>query len=246
MYCREEGSGKVIVLLHGFLETHAVWDNLSKNLSKTYKVISVDLPGFGKSALPNTTPFSISDIARLVLGAITADSFSLIGHSLGGYVALAMAEHAPTRVKSFGLFHSTAYADAPEKKEARTKTIDFVKRNGALTFTSNFIPPLFADPQHPAIPFATQLANQTKEDTVTQYLAAMRDRPDKTELLKNYGGHILFLAGLQDSVIPIDTVKKQAGMAKNPHFSTFDHVGHMGMFEAADETLKVVVEFLKE
>ena len=71
----------------------------------------------------------------------------LIGHSLGGYVALAMVEKRPDLFAGLGLFHSTAYADSAEKKQSRNKVIEFVNKNGAKAFTTNFITPLFADPQ---------------------------------------------------------------------------------------------------
>ncbi len=249
LFADDRGTGKVVVLLHGFLETHAIWSQFAEALSKHYRVLSFDLPGFGKSDLPEKEDFSISDVAEDILKELKAmniERSSVIGHSLGGYVALAMVEKEPTLFSSFALFHSTALADTSEKKETRTKTIDFVERNGARAFTANFIPPLFANPKHSSIPFVTEIANQTKQKTVVRYLYAMRDRPDRTTIIKKFVGSILFLAGVADTVIPIASLEKQAEIAQKPHFLSLEGVGHMGMFEAFSLTLEIVSQFLKE
>lgn len=245
LHYRQVGSGKPLVLLHGFLETHAIWNDFVTPLSKKFSVITVDLPGFGKSELL-PLPLTISSVATHVLNTlagITSEPVCVIGHSLGGYVTLAMVEQASEKFRSFGLFHSTAAADTPEKKESRTKTIDFVTRNGALAFTSNFIPPLFADPKHPAIPVVTNLATQTAEKTITAYLAAMRDRPERLSVLETFNGPTLFIAGRQDTVIPVESLQKQSKLAKKPTVQVLENVGHMGMFEAFDQSITSVSDF---
>jgi pimeloyl-ACP methyl ester carboxylesterase len=235
VFLSDQGQGRPIVLIHGFLESNLIWKPFADDFLKAYRVVAVDLPGFGKSPLPSKKPFSIADVAALVSESLKPLGLAnplLTGHSLGGYVALAMVEQQPQAFGALCLFHSTAYADSPEKKEARTKTIDFVTRNGAAAFASNFVPPLFADPNHPAIASVTSLAVQTPQDTVTGYLEAMRDRPDRTHVIKNFTGSVLLLAGEKDSVIPAEALQKQANLAKKPHFHLLPGVGHMGMFEA--------------
>lgn len=249
LFYKDVGRGRPVVLLHGFLETHQIWDHFSEQLSKEFRVISFDLPGFGKSELPAKSSFSIAEIASQInscLQKLTNERVSIIGHSLGGYVTLAMVEQAPERFSSFGLFHSTALADSMEKKEARSKTIEFVNRNGALAFTSNFIPPLFANPEHKAIAFVKEIAIQTNQETVVSYLEAMRERPDRTKVLQSFTGPILFLAGAKDTVIPQESLKEQTGLAKMGILKVFEGVGHMGMFEATKESLECVASFLRE
>ena len=247
LYYSVRGQGKPLVLLHGFLETHQIWDAFAEDLTSKYKVIAFDLPGFGQSPLLAKRPFTLTDVATEInqcLKKITTEKIDLIGHSLGGYIALAMVELEPQLFSSLGLFHSTAYADSDEKKESRTKTIDFVQRNGALVFTSNFVPPLFANPTHEAVSFVRDLAIQTNQTTVIHYLEAMRDRPDRTNVLQSFNGKILFLAGSQDTVIPSEALKNQAKIPKNGFLKVFDRVGHMGMFEASQETRNELLEFL--
>src|SRR6478609_4304829 len=109
---RRQGSGKCIILLHGFPMNQRVWDDFVPLLSNHYKVITLDLPGFGDSSLPQL-PFTIDQVADIVLDWISVEKIhesTIIGHSLGGYVALAMVEKRPELFSGLGLFHSTALA----------------------------------------------------------------------------------------------------------------------------------------
>src|SRR5947207_821697 len=95
IFYRKLGKGYPIVLIHGFCETHEIWSDLAKDLSKKFEVFVIDLPGFGDSpALTN--PFSITEVAEAVFAWIVQQKISkpvVIGHSLGGYVVLAMAKN---------------------------------------------------------------------------------------------------------------------------------------------------------
>ncbi len=247
LFYSDSGKGKPVVLLHGFLETNLIWNHFADNLSADYRVLAFDLPGFGQSPLPEKKPFTLDDIAFQINEALDElgllDVF-LIGHSLGGYVSLAMVNARPDIFSGFCLFHSTALADSTEKKEARTKTIDFVLKNGALAFTSNFVPPLFADPNHTAVSHVKQMASATAQETVTHYLGAMRDRPERISLLKSYPKPVLLIAGDRDTVIPVSTLQDQAKIAYKATIHILEGVGHMGMFELPDDSLKIIRDFL--
>ena len=241
------GEGRPVVFLHGFLEDHTIWSDYAQQLSKKYQIVTYDLPGFGKSPLPSEKAFTISDIATQINQSLLKaglHDITIIGHSLGGYVALAMVEQQPHLFHSLCLFHSTALADSPEKKESRTKTIDFVAKNGALAFTSNFVAPLFADPHHPAVPKVTALAIQTSVATISAYLAAMRDRPDRTSVVKHFIGAVLFIAGERDSIIPAPSLAQQAGTSDTTTIRIIEGIGHMGMFEAPALCLEIIEDFL--
>lgn len=247
LFYSDSGSGQPVVLLHGFLETNVIWKEFTENLSSNYRVLAFDLPGFGQSPLPQKITFDLNDIAEQINDVLVKlglnDAF-LIGHSLGGYVSLAMVEARPDIFSGFCLFHSSALADSKEKKEARTKTIDFVKKNGALAFTSNFVPPLFADPNHTAVSAVKQMASATAAETVTHYLEAMRDRPERISLLKKFQKPILFLAGEKDSVIPVNTLIEQSTLPKKATIHVLTDVGHMGMVESPEECLSIIRDFI--
>lgn len=239
IFYTDQGRGFPVVLIHGFTETYEIWSGFSKELSQDFRVLCIDLPGFGKSPILNS-PFSLSDVGTSVLvwlRSMQIDSCITIGHSLGGYVALAMAEQDPERFKAFGLFHSTAFADSEERKVSRNKVIEFVTNHGVTPFIESFIPPLFNDQSNPNIQPLVKLASQTKQETLIAYVKAMRDRPDRTAVLKQFKGSVLFLAGEKDWGITPESVRQQAAMACKPDFQLLPLVNHMGMFE--DEKINV-------
>jgi pimeloyl-ACP methyl ester carboxylesterase len=141
---QQTGQGEPVILVHGFCEDSWIWNGLTEALKDRYQVITLDLPGYGDSETGQEG--SIEYMAAAVLAVadeLKLDTFSVIGHSMGGYVSLALAERAPGRIKKLGLFHSHPFADSPEKKEARTKAMEFVEKEGHEIYVEQLIPKLF-------------------------------------------------------------------------------------------------------
>jgi pimeloyl-ACP methyl ester carboxylesterase len=246
IYFKDEGNGFPVLLIHGFCETHEIWNSFSKKLSAEYRLLSVDLPGFGKSPLLKT-PFSIEEVATKVLEwlhSIQLSQCAVIGHSLGGYVMLSMLDQQPPLLSSACLFHSTAFADSDEKKLSRNKVIEFVSTHGVAPFIESFIPPLFYNQSNPRIPDVVDLALGTKQETLISYVGAMRDRPDLTEVLRKFKGPILFVSGEKDGVVSPESMEKQSQMALRPVLHVLPEVAHMGMFESEQVVLNQIRDFL--
>lgn len=248
LYTRERGAGKPLLFIHGFPMHQGVWSDFGNRFVNTYKVITIDLPGFGKSSiLPS--PFSLDQVADQLIQFLVGQEIinsAVIGHSLGGYVALEMIRQRPDLFSAIGLFHSTAYADSAEKKESRTKVIEFVEKNGALAFASNFVSPLFAHPGHKDIDTVREIASQSSKDAVIGYTRAMRDRPDLTKTLKTFKKPTLFLAGDKDPGIPVEAILEQAAISQRPEIHILPGVAHMGMFEKPEEAATKIVGFLSK
>ena len=246
IFYTDQGKGFPVVLIHGFCETHEVWTRFAQQLSKDFRVISVDLPGFGTSKSLQEG-FSVANAAAKInelLIQLEIPKCIPIGHSLGGYVTLEMVNQQESMFAGFGLFHSTAYADSDERKTARNKVIEFVSKNGVPAFIETFIPPLFYDKANPDIPFAVAMALQTTQEALIGYARAMRDRKDLTSVIKKFNNPIIFIAGEKDTVIPPETLQKQAELAAKPHLYVISNVAHMGMFEKESETLNLTRGFL--
>ncbi len=242
----ENGQGKPVILLHGFPMNRSVWSNFVTLLPNTLRVIAPDLPGFGESPLL-TKGFSIEDVAQKILDFLDEKgitSTALVGHSLGGYVALAMIEKRPQSFSGLALFHSMAAADSDEKKDSRNKVVAFIETNGVEAFTSSFISPLFADPKHPAIYPVKDITMKASTDAVTGYTLAMRNRPDRQNVLINFDKPVLFLAGEKDAGIPVNLIYDQARLCPQPEVVLLSNVAHMGMFEKPEESAEVLSGFL--
>lgn len=242
------GKGPALVFIHGFCETHEIWNGFAERFSDRYRVIVIDLPGFGLSALPENA-ISIEDIGASVinlLNDLSLSSYTLVGHSLGGYVALAMASLQEKSVTGIVLFHSTPTSDTPEKKENRNKVIDFVLENGVPPFVETFVPGLFANKNHPAIERVRKMALQTPQNTLLAYTAAMRDRPARLDFVKNFKKPGLLLGGAFDNIItPQSLVETAEKTGMNLIF--LNECAHMGMLEdpkAASMELKKFLDWI--
>lgn len=246
IFFQVRGSGKPVVLLHGFPMNQRVWNEFATELSKDFTVYTPDLPGLGQSEiLPS--PFSIEDVADTLLLWMEEQNIMnsvLIGHSLGGYVALAMVEKKPSAFSGMGLFHSTAYADTVEKRKSRTKTVAFIKKNGVHAFTTDFIKPLFADPTHPSIQSVREISMEASEAAVLGYTVAMRDRIERLNILEDFKKPVLFIAGKLDQGIPSSSVQEQASRCQEADLHILTNTAHMGMFERKDQAIELVRAFV--
>jgi pimeloyl-ACP methyl ester carboxylesterase len=245
IFHRESGSGPALVLIHGFCETSSIWDDFVPRLSSQFRVICPDLPGFGMSKML-ATPFSISDVGSEMLKWLQANAISkpvVIGHSLGGYVTLAMANKGEVPFAGIGLFHSTALPDTDEKKANRNKVIEFVNKNGVKPYIDTFVPSLFYDKESAHIPPVNALLGKTEAPALTAYLAAMRDRADQSVLLARFPRPVLMIAGTNDDLIPLESIQKQSKSLQKGTLAVLPDTGHMGMLESPEKSAHEVAKF---
>ena len=249
LYSEGQGSGKTILLLHGFCETQQIWEKIIPLLSENHKVISLDLPGFGNSE--SFTFDSIEDIGKEIVEWIHEQgiqNFTLIGHSLGGYIALEITKLIPNKITHFILFHSTPLADTDEKKSTREKAIQIVKKHRILPPMKAFIEGLFnQDAIHSfksEIKQLTHIAKKTKLGTYVLYNKAMKERKDNCEILAKSKFPKLILAGAHDQIIPIESLINLQGLNQNINLKILEHSGHMGMIEEAELSAKYISEFI--
>jgi pimeloyl-ACP methyl ester carboxylesterase len=246
VFYTDSGKGFPVVFIHGFCESHELWNDFIEPFTKHFRVLTIDLPGFGKSLLPESD-FSIDTVGRIVidwLDELKIASALLIGHSLGGYVILSVGAQKPSLLSGFGLFHSTALADTEEKKTNRNKVIDFVKKNGVSPYIETYVPGLFANKEHAAITKFREIGNQTNSHTLIAYARAMRDRPDRTDVLKGFKKPAILLAGVKDSIIPAKSLEEQASYLSTPTFCSLANSAHMGMVEEKEIAALALLKFI--
>lgn len=250
LFYRIKGQGEPVILIHGFAEDGSIWDVMMTELSKDYRVIVPDLAGSGRSAgnMENISMGTMAEHINLILKKENIESCFMIGHSMGGYITLAFADKYPKKLKGLGLFHSTAFADSDDKKAARNKNIEFIKKHGSARFVEQAIPGLFSDrtkEQHPV--FIEELINRYSNFSaisLVAYTEAMRDRPDTTEVLKKFTKPVLLIVGEYDTAIPIEQSLKLCKIADFTYIYIGAHSGHMGMLEEPEFCLKAIRDFL--
>lgn len=253
IFYTDYGTGKTVVLIHGFGEDGKVWNYLADNLKGNYRIIIPDLPGSGKSDMLNqeSAPVSIDDYAEVIISIVkneSLDKCTILGHSMGGYIALAIAEKHPEILIGFGLINSTAFCDSEEKKKDRIKTIQFLQDNSAISFLVTSIPGLFADKfkqQHAEE--VDELIDSTKYFTskaLIEYTAAMMNRPEKINLLKSTCLPVLFIVGEKDPVILLQKSLEQCHLPVTSFVHILPEVGHMAMIEEKKLSAAIITSYL--
>jgi len=237
-----------LVLLHGFAEDSSLCDSQKEYLKDKHRLIIPDLPGSGSAPLDSDT--SMEGLATAVKARLDAENIEqciMVGHSMGGYVTLAFAELYPDRIKALGLFHSTSYADTEEKKAARRKGIEFIQKNGAAPFIRQSTPNLFSESsrqEHPEwVADLIQRYSNFDPDALIQYYEAMIRRPDRSHVLRNFKGPVLFVIGGQDSAVPLTTSLQQCHMPSIAHIHILKDAGHMGMIEDSNRAGQILDNF---
>ena len=250
----KQGSGQAVVLLHGFGEDSTIFNNQVAVLAGVCEVIVPDLPGSGMSALfvidgrENITLSDYADWLHALLEHQNHKQIILMGHSMGGYIALAYAEKYGSNLKGFGLLHSTAFADNEEKKETRRKAIKIIETYGSYNFLKSTIPNLFASgfKQHSpgAINELIEKGNSFSPQALVQYYNMMMERPDRTDVLKKLTIPVLFIVGTDDVAAPMNDLMQQVHLPAISYVHILQGVGHMGMLEAAAEFNKHLLKFV--
>ncbi|RME19850.1 MAG: alpha/beta fold hydrolase [Bacteroidetes bacterium] len=251
IHCISEGKGRCIVLLHGFLGSTEIWKYTIPYLSKSYKVIAIDLPGHGKTDCFGYAHSMelMADAVHAVLKYFRIKNCVLIGHSMGGYVALAFTKKYPHIIKGLCLFHSTAYPDTEEKKKDRNRAIKIVQKNSAL-FVRPMIRNLFAKNNlkylKEELKMATRIALNTSPQGIIAALIGMRDRPSSVTFIQETRLPILLIIGKKDNVLPFESLLQQCEMIQNKECLILEYDGHFGMLENPKATALAIRKFVRK
>ena len=244
----ESGTGNPIILIHGYCEDSRVWNSLSDSLSSEFRILCPDLPGFGKSdRLEETSIEHVADEIAKWLDGLGINECLMIGHSLGGYVTLAFAEKYPERLSGYGLFNSTATADSEEKKKTRAAVEAFVNNYGAPRFIESLVPALFRaefqKSDYAQYREFVKIALDSDKHAIIDYAYAMRDRADRQSVLQQGSLPVLFIAGQEDNVVPLDVSKAQAENKEGISFHILEDTAHMGMYEEPEKSAELIRSF---
>lgn len=251
VYYTLSGSGHCVVLLHGFTEDSGIWHDYTAVLSKQFTVLSPDLPGHGMSEhwdMPHTMEEQANLIRELIeINGI--ESIVLIGHSMGGYIAMAFAEAYPAYLRGLCLLHSSAIGDSTEVKAYRDKVIDIVRKN-KFGFLAQFIPDLFAPDNR--IKYDNEIqkliarASNMKPEGLINAIEGMKQRPDRQHVLHNLMLPVLFIAGKMDNRIPLEVILSQLTLPAHAEALILRNVGHMGYLEAKNDILITINNFINK
>lgn len=238
MHYRDEGrdNHQTLVLLHGFMQNLDVWTSYVLSYMNHLRVITIDLPGHGLSDLFCDT-HSMDFMARAVKSVLThagVENCVMMGHSMGGYVALAFAEANPYMLRGLGLVNSHALADNDEHRAYRDDVCKQVQSNRAA-FIVKFVPSLFDPSCHAALSHDMKdIQDQCLEMRSESIIAAQRgmaQRPSRLNLLGKLDIPVLFVYGKNDNRIPLELAVSQAMIPARAEIHLLENVGHMSFIE---------------
>ncbi len=227
----------VIVLLHGYCGSSSYWEKVLPYMKEIGMVIVPDLRGHGSSSAPKAGVYEMADMAddlAMLLEAIGEEQAVVVGHSLGGYVTLAFAEKYASKLRAFGLVHSTALPDAEAAKANRDRAAETIRTEGISAFVEGLVPKLFA-PAHvetmeTIVEEAKAIGRGTSPEAAIAVAMGMKQRPDRSAVLRHAVVPVLLVAGKEDGVVPPErTLVEQAGPAARR--TLLDNCGHMSMYE---------------
>ena len=241
-----KGAGSAVVLLHGFLENSSMWSEVSKQINNK-KVIAIDLLGHGDSECLGYihTMDLMAEAVEAVLKQLKIRRAFFIGHSMGGYVALAFAEKFRQKVKGLCLMNSTATEDWEERKEFRDLAIKTVQKRFESVVKIS-VRNLFSEENQEQLKSEIkEVVNEALNTSLQGYIAAqegMKIRPNREHVLMNASFKTLQITGAQDDVICLDLVQKESVRTQTP--LTVLSNGHMSHIENKEELIIALKQFV--
>lgn len=242
----DQGNGPVIVLLHGFLEDLRMWNNIVDALKKTNRIICVDLLGHGKTENMGYihTMEDQSEMLKHLLNSMSLKRYAIVGHSMGGYVALAFADRYPEDLTGLCLMNSTAMEDDNEKRRNRDRGIKAVKQS-YKTFIRLSIPNLFSEENRDVfsreILEITDAALEMSQQGIIAALEGMKIRENRTKILENENFPILMIIGKKDPALDYHSLLQQSELGKVKKVIFED--GHMSHVENEMDLIQALKDF---
>ena len=248
LWCRTRGVGPALVFLHGFMESSAMWDYLSLN-AFPYQLIFIDLPGHGQSDLltgdGDPSMAQMAEHVAEVLSDLGIEKFDVVGHSMGGYVALELKQ----MLQGCGrvvLLNSNFWADSEEKKRDRIRVADLAF-NAKELLVQQAIPGLFfrKEKDQDACQALIQEAKMLLPESIAYAALAMRNRKDHMETIQFFPNDFMLIHGENDPLVSMRVIQERTANVPIQKVILHD-AGHMAHIEQGNEIPDVLMAFLNE
>jgi pimeloyl-ACP methyl ester carboxylesterase len=246
----DQGKGPVIVLLHGYLESLEVWNGFASKLADKYRVVAIDLPGHGLSDVygeTHTMEFMASAVNEVII-SLGIDKAFMVGHSLGGYVTLALVEFFPDRLLGYCLFHSQPFNDLPAVIEKREREIEIVKKGKKnLMYPDNVIRMFALSNLEKFAGHLNKLktiASEIPGEGIIAMLKGMMIRPSRLAIMEEGRVPCLWILGSMDNYIPCEAIQSKIKLPPDTCVMVLKNSGHLGFIEEEDLSVKTVSDFV--
>ncbi|MFN3412670.1 MAG: alpha/beta fold hydrolase [Thermoanaerobaculum sp.] len=248
----EAGQGIPVVLLHGFPFCRDIFAPVMPALAHVGRVAAVDLPGFGQSP-PLAPGFSLADVAKEVIAFLQALGLQrtvLVGHSMGGYVALELAAQKPEALAGLVLLASHPRGDTPEAKAKRQEGIETIRQGRRAEFLEGFLARLPSPWTRQHAPRLLQevraMAEAVSDQVLVSFLQAMAERKDHTETVRKLEVPVGVVVGEADALIPRELARETAAQAPRGSLIVVPEAGHLPTLEKPVFTAEALARLVRE
>ena len=248
-YKKGDYKNKAIVFLHGFLEDATIWESITKVLATHYYCLAIDLLGHGKTpciAKVHTMELMASQL-MIILQKEDISHCTLIGHSMGGYVALAFAEQHPEMVDGLVLMNSTPLPDSEEKKTNRDRVLKVIDKDKEL-FVRTAVTNLFAEKNRilfkEALEKLITIGIITCNEGISAAAMGMKERPDRTAIFEKLLAKKHIIIGENDTLISPDYLINLANRVGGTY--TLLSGGHLSYIENEKATIDALEQFMEQ
>lgn len=245
-----EHGEKCVVLLHGYLESMIVWDEFVDLLKDKVRVVTLDLPGHGISNVIGEV-HTMEYLAKCVgdaMAALGIERYSMVGHSMGGYVSLAMLDDYRDHLDNIILLSSTTSADSQEKCDRRRREIELIKA-GKKNTLARLVPHAGFAPENVKrlqdyIEDISELILMTEDEGVIAILGGMIERQSRGDMLRESGIPHLFIFGRHDYYIPEEIAQVMIAEDPTARVVWLEHSGHMGFIEEPELCANAILDMI--
>ncbi len=255
LHYREEGEGEPLLLLHGAFSSLHTFNEWNKHLKKHYRVIRLDLMGFGLTGPNDAGDYTMENHIRVLkafLNIIKVDKCHIVGNSLGGWLAWEFAYRYPQKVGKLVLMDAAGFLEEENIplpfKLARTpmfgRVIKYVVRRQIL---EQFLRQVYFDQSKVTEQLVTRYYELFIRDGNPDAFLKLVNTPytDNTPALRHIANETLILWGREDMWIPVHNAYRFHSMLRNSKLKIYPQVGHVPMEEIPDESLLDVMNFLE-
>lgn len=248
----DAGKGETLVFLHGYLESMEIWEDFSQHFESDYRVIRIDLPGHGGSGIVHEVSGMnvMAGVVKEVLSHVGVERAVIIGHSMGGYTALAALELYPEIFKAILLFHSHTLADSREIIKKRNREINIIEKGLKRLLVNQNIPNMYGndnlDKFQDAVQFSKAIAHRLSDEGVIAAIRGLKSRSDSSSVLEHAKMPCLNIIGRNDNYIPFEDVSLQTKLPVGSSQLILEKSGHMGFIEESEKAREGILQFLNK
>ena len=248
----DTGSGRPIVLIHGYPFNRSLWNEQIAALSGSYRVVAPDLRGFGESDSSDGVA-SMSRMAQdvaLLLDHLEIPRATLLSLSMGGYVSLAFYKQFASRVRALILADTRATPDSEEAKQTRAQQAEKALAEGMAGIADAMLPKLLTpetvSKRPEIVKRVRDMMLKTKPEGAAAALRGMAERVDQTSLLSKISVPTLIIVGAEDAITPVADSEKMNEGVVGSRLVVLENAGHVSNLERTEQFNEALLDFLKE